>query len=89
MTMLNEEHITISCEDPTVASVTLSGMLFGQFMKQNEEDLKDDYLDYLNENKDSEEDVVGYPFYCYAVFNKLVVESYFETLDEDGLRSNS
>ncbi len=87
--MLNEQHITQSCEDPTVASVTLSGMLFGQFMKENEVDLKDEYLDYLNENKDSKEDIVGYPFYCYAVFNKLVVESYFEALEENGLRSDS
>lgn len=87
--MLNEQHITQSCEDHTVASVTLSGMLFGQFMKENELDLKDEYLDYLNENKDSKEDIVGYPFYCYAVFNKLVVESYFETLEQNGLRSDS
>jgi hypothetical protein len=89
MTMINEEKLNLSCEDPTVASVTLSGMLFDRFMKDNEEDLKDEYLDYLNENKDSKEDIVGYPFYCYAVFNKLVVESYFEALEENGLRSDS
>jgi len=85
--MINEEKLNLSCDDPTVASITLSGMLFRKFMEENKDDLWSDYVDYLNSI--GADDEVDYPFYCYAVFNKCAVEAYLETLDEDGLRSDS
>lgn len=82
-TMLNKEKLERSMENPTVASVVLSGSLFNRFLKENESELADEYLDFINEVKKTKGmEMVSYPMYCYAVFNKIVIEGYLES---DGL----
>ena len=86
--MINEQDFNNAVDSPTIASITLSGMLFGSFMQENINDLQDDYLDYLNEEEEDGDKKVSFPQYCYTVFNKVAIESYLDSI-KDGVRSDS
>lgn len=87
-TMINEQDFNNAVDSPTIASITLSGMLFGRFVEENINDLQDDYLDYMNEEEEEGDQKISFPQYCYTVFNKVAIESYLDSI-KDGLRSNS
>lgn len=87
-TMINEQDFNTAVDQPTIASITLSGMLFGKFLEENINDLQDDYLDYMNEKEEDGDKKVSFPQYCYIVFNKVTIESYLDIVN-NGLRSDS
>lgn len=87
-TMINEQDFNTAVDSPTIASITLSGMLFGGFMQENINDLQDDYLDYMNEKEEDGEQKVSFPQYCYMVFNKVAIDAYLDEV-KNGLRSDS
>ncbi len=72
--MLNRERFEQLMNVEAFRGLAMAYELFIKFCNDNEEQLTDDYLDYMNAPLGGEEKKLSFPLYCFTVMFKMIAE---------------